>query len=366
MKKMNVLLMCNEAYINYVMVLLQSLFDNHLDVSIHVYLVYTSGKDEAYEKLEKFVVSTGIHTIDLVNVNIDLGKLKTSAYFSVECYYSLFPHLYLPTDMDRVLYLDVDTIVIQNIYDFYCEDFEDNYLIACGASYQWKKPENLARPKVDGFGYFNSGVIVYNLEKLRKEVALDKYSYVLEHSEQFFFDQGMLNYLFFDKTKYEETLKYNFRCFIAFNKHKEIALKMIREQEVCIFHYTCNAQPYKPWDLYIEDEAFFDNYRPAVYEREYMRIDKNLNEVIGFWWKYAKRTPIYESLYHDMKVKRTWILRNSIHDRINNANKKMEDFIKEYGYLKYRRSLYEKGFNFLQSIGNYYGVDVGGVQFTAD
>ncbi len=361
MKEMNVLLMCNEAYVNYVMVLLQSLYDNHTDVCIHTYLIYTSGKDESYNKLESFVTATKVHTIELVQIDIELGNLKTSNYFPMECYYSLFPQLYLPDKIDRVLYLDVDTIVGQNIFDFYCEDFGNNYLIACGQSYQWKKPENLQRPAIGGFGYFNSGVIIYNLELLRKEVPLEKYSYVLEHSEQFFFDQGMLNYLFYDKTKYEETLKYNFRCFIAFTKFKDISLKMLAADQVAIVHYTCDAQPYKPWDFYIEDETFFNKYQPSVYEKGYMRIDKDINRVIGIWWKYAKRTPIYEILHHDMEVKRAYILRNSIHDKINSSNRKIDDFVKTWGYVKRRNSECadtEKrlGCSYLQAVNNYYGV----------
>jgi phosphopentomutase len=84
--------------------------------------------------------------------------------------------------MDRILYMDVDIVVDKNIYDdFYCLDFEDNYLIATSHN---PNPDycNMLTPDIVNLEsaakgeYFNSGVLVMNLEMFRKNITLDDYN----------------------------------------------------------------------------------------------------------------------------------------------------------------------------------------------
>ena len=249
---MNILLSCDDKYIKYAYVLLESLFSNHSD-PMHIYMVYNNAESELYRDLKNFAEGRGDNVMEICDVShIDIGSLRNSSRFPLECYYTLFPQLYLPESVERILYLDIDTIVDRNLTRFYNSDFEENYLIACGQSQGFKKTDDMPPPKV--FGYFNSGVILYNIKKMRQEVSIDKYEYVFSHSDDFFFDQGMLNHLFYKDTKYEETLLYNFRSNIAFGRYFDQAVEMVENREVYIYHYTCKGIPYKPWDLVIEDE----------------------------------------------------------------------------------------------------------------
>ena len=362
---MNILLSCDEKYLKYVYVLLESLFDNNT-VPMHVFLIYKDTGSGKFEQLKNFVESRGDHTIEICDTgHINIETLRTNHHFPLECYYTLFPQLYLPEELDRILYLDVDTIVDREITDFYSSDFEDNHLIACGQSRGFKKTAEMAPPGT--FGYFNSGVILYNLEKMRKEVPFEYYDYVLNNSEEFFFDQGMLNHLFYKDTKYEETLLYNFRSNIAFGRYFDQAVEMIKNREVFIYHYTCKGVPYKPWDFVIEDEGFFDEFVSPPITSDCFYISKEINEIMKKWWGYAEKTPLYEELYRDMTAKREYILTYKIPARINNVSqkydsmtKKRDSLLKRVGAIadrtaKIKEIQNENGSTFLKALNRYYG-----------
>lgn len=363
---MNILISCDDNYIKYTSVLLESLFENN-DVPFNVYLIYKNTQTDAYKLLKKFVEKNWQHNLILCDVDhLDLSTLQTSHHFPVECYYTLFPQLYLPENVDRILYLDVDTIVDRNLEDFYNSDFEDNYLIACGQKYQFDKRDITKEP--GKFGYFNSGVVLYNVEKMRKEISLDFYDFVLSHSNEFFFDQGMLNHLFYLQTKYAETLLYNFRAYIGFRHYHDMALKMANNREIYIYHYTCNGTPYKPWDLWIEEDGFFEEFSPSPFESEYYYISKEVNTLMGIWWKYAFRTPFFHMLYTEMKAKRDYILKYKMADRINlltqklvKRNKEKERLTKKLGARTFRTERIKKYQDendtyYLTALNNIYGI----------
>ena len=48
----------------------------------------------------------------------------------MKIYFRIFAAKYLPKDIDRVLYLDADTLVINKLDELYNMDFEGNYFIA--------------------------------------------------------------------------------------------------------------------------------------------------------------------------------------------------------------------------------------------
>ena len=50
-------------------------------------------------------------------------------HYSVAMYFRIFAHVLLPESIDRILYLDADIIVKNDITSFYAQDFEDKYMI---------------------------------------------------------------------------------------------------------------------------------------------------------------------------------------------------------------------------------------------
>jgi lipopolysaccharide biosynthesis glycosyltransferase len=108
-------------------------------------------------------------------------------------YYRLLLPLFI--NSDRILYLDGDTITYKDISVIFQLDFNGTYVLGTldyksnGVDYLGLKSEK----------YINAGVILINLEKIRKDkkyydlINITKYEYLKNH------DQTVLNYVLYPK-----------------------------------------------------------------------------------------------------------------------------------------------------------------------
>ena len=98
-----------------------------------------------------------------------VSGLPVVSQFTSAMWYRIFLPDLLP-DVERVLYLDVDTIVADSLEPLWKTDLEGNYLAAVTNVFL---PEHLHRPASLGLAgprvYFNSGVLLMNLEEMRRD-----------------------------------------------------------------------------------------------------------------------------------------------------------------------------------------------------
>jgi lipopolysaccharide biosynthesis glycosyltransferase len=88
--------------------------------------------------------------------------------FAKGTWYRLFLADLLP-DTERAIWLDADALVLDDIVPLWRTSLEDRYLAAVTNIFQ---PDHIHRTKklgIDPRDYFNAGVLVMNLELLRKE-----------------------------------------------------------------------------------------------------------------------------------------------------------------------------------------------------
>ena len=99
--------------------------------------------------------------------------------------------VYYPTflpDLDKVLHLDIDTIICDSLDDFYNIDLTGKWFASV--------PEWIAhhgREKMFGDLYYNAGVLLINLEQMRKDNIEDTMARFLIEVEQPFADQDAWN-----------------------------------------------------------------------------------------------------------------------------------------------------------------------------
>lgn len=115
----------------------------------------------------------------------------------------LFPNL------ERVLYVDVDTLCLGDISDFYNVDFENNYLMAVrGILYSDDQANQLGIPY-----YVNSGVLMFNIPLMNKEnyfqQILDNWRGSLGKQEPYSADETIINWCFHNRIKLMSE-KYNY------------------------------------------------------------------------------------------------------------------------------------------------------------
>lgn len=315
---MNILCATDRNFLYPAYVTIQSVIANHKDININFFLLAADDISE-YErnKLKKFVEDSG-NKIEYLSVDeSEYENYIVSERFNKVAYFRLMAHKYLPATIDRILYLDVDIVVDKNIYyDFYSHDFQGKYLIATShnpnpdysnmLNYSIVNLEAAARGE-----YFNSGVLIMNLDLFRKNITMDKYNEAyascVKRGITVFYDQGLLNYMFFDKTLYFSSMDYNFRYSIPIDYKNR--LDPHRIYKMAIVHFTGMKQPYKPWDLMLDDEDT-KKFGVVPFKDNYFYVSADLNNLMSKWWHYAEQTPIYQQVYNEMLLKRKWFKRN--------------------------------------------------------
>ena len=169
-----------------------------------------------------------------------------------EIYFRLFATKYLPENIDKILYLDSDTLVINKLDELYNMDFEGNYYIATTHVKKILRKINEVRLRIDDdVPYINTGVLLINLKELRKiDVQKEVCEFVENNSKKLMLpDQDIITALYGEKIKIIDALKYNLgdRDLNIYNLNhikNPIGLKWVKENTVIIHYYGRN----KPWN----------------------------------------------------------------------------------------------------------------------
>ena len=253
---MNVLVSCDENYINPLKTMLYSLFKSN-DIQIEIYLIHKDIRDEKIKEIEKFVekASLGKGKLNTIKVENLFSKAKTTFYYTEEMYYRLLAYKYLPKSLDRILYLDPDVLVLNSCEELYNMDLSDNYFAAATHTIPIVQSANVARLSLtsghkDIENYFNSGILMINLELARNSEKYEKevLNYV-ENSKSLGLimpDQDLLNVVFRNKIIKIDEIKYNYdaRRYLAYKlKDKKYKLSYIISN-TCFLHF-CGKR--KPW-----------------------------------------------------------------------------------------------------------------------
>ena len=122
------------------------------------------------------------------NYNTQYSKLSY-----VRCYFSKL------LKEDKILYIDADAIVIDNIEELWNIDLKDNVLAGVKEPGEWSR--HLGTYDMDN-NYINTGVLLMDLKKIRDEKLDDSMIYLLNHNKYYFPDQDVINLVCRNRIKY--------------------------------------------------------------------------------------------------------------------------------------------------------------------
>ncbi len=118
----------------------------------------------------------------------------------------IFKHL------DKILYLDSDLIVRKNIIDFYNTNIDNFYAGVIKDTYTITNAANIKNLNLSSNIYFNSGVMLLNLKKMRKDNITNKLIKYRLNNNTIFMDQEAFNVVLNNNVKFL-SYKYNFLNF---------------------------------------------------------------------------------------------------------------------------------------------------------
>lgn len=275
--EMNVAISVNEKYVRYAYVMLSSLFKNHSFIKICVYILYSDISENSVRMLYRLGDEYG-QKICAVYIGRDVfpKQLPCNNEWPIEIYYRLALGEMLPEKIKRIIYLDVDVIIIDSIWDFYNVDFGGRALSACpdmsALDGLCGKQKELFKDLIDipEFQYFNSGVLLINLEKVRKDFCLEQFCNLALELPLTSPDQDLLNYIFYKDVVLQDEKRFNLFAKKAYQAG--YGYNWIKDH-TAIVHYT----GFKPW----------------AYNALHYEVEK-------FWWEYAKKTPFYTEFLEEI------------------------------------------------------------------
>ncbi len=249
--RMDICTSMDDNYAKYAYVMLKSLFDNNQDAEVYVHILQTCLSQKSIENLNDVCIIYGNH-LDIITVDesrID-KRIITTENWGMEASYRLQMIELLPENIDRVLYLDVDMIINKSIEELYHTEFGEMELVAAvdmpllngkGDLFKQLRSGEL-QPLFDDRKYFNSGMILFNLNGMRGTYSLDKYIKLAKDLNFNIYapDQDLLNMMHQQKVIFVDPWKYNFFAGIGIDAGYDYDRVM---KEVSIIHFAGK----KPW-----------------------------------------------------------------------------------------------------------------------
>ena len=161
---MDILYSSDENYVKFAMVSIASLLENNqLAENITIYFIADELSEASKLQLESIVLlfNRKIEFIDAKNIDISFIR-KTD--FSPAGYYRLMIAEMIHSD--KILYIDCDTVILGTLEELWSIDLEEN--LVAGVKDTVEDFMAVGVGLSNNSGYINSGVMLYNLKKMRE------------------------------------------------------------------------------------------------------------------------------------------------------------------------------------------------------
>lgn len=276
---MNIALGFDSNFAPYAAVTIKSILLHNKGVTF--YLMYDNLKKSDIKKISSIIDSHNEH-YHWIDMSAEFNDLFTGSWKSKTLYFPLKLPSIIEGERARVLFLDADTFVLGDLTNFYNQNLDGYYLAAVNdygmlsdlkTDNKLKLGENTVDIKhyfenirkwnnTDMQRYFNSGMLLMNLDEMRKNNVEKEMMDSLKSNIFAFPDQDCINFICHDHVKIIEP-KYNFMVLFksTWNRldeeYKEKLMPYKTEKECpLIIHYLL-----KPWRRPQDDLPFAKEYR---------------------------------------------------------------------------------------------------------
>jgi len=264
------------------------LYNNNKEKNIIVYHLlfssdFESDKYEIFESLKKrYEFSLNYYIIP------DLFKSYRKWVGSTDTVYykMILPLLF--HDLERIIYLDADTLIFKDLYEMYNLPFNGNYVLG----YPFHDSNKIDKYVKNATYYINGGVILFNNKLIRKDNKdLELLEFTREKNRDLWFlEQDSINIVFYEKIgilplKYGiymygtvDSFEKSIQIRIRFKLNRDEVIEAIKDPS--LVHFSC-CNP-KVWNKHSSNEF-------GVHE-----ICERFHKEFYF---YANKTDYYDKIY---------------------------------------------------------------------
>lgn len=278
-KEVNIVLITDSRYTPPTSTSMYSAIKTKCDTTIYNFYIIaeniTKQDENMLRSLEKLAPQTvRVKIIPQQELDIPYENMQRFMQYKVGMH-----KIYLPQtlkDVDKVIYMDGDTIVLKDLRELYDIDVSQVYAAVAKDGIFYRFPKEMAEIGLDKRGfYFNSGVMLYNLKKQREDNIVEELETYIKTHEDFFGDQDVLNVVFGNKLK---LMSYRYNCISTFFEEDDLNFlsKYFGEN---LPSQTFNIYENSTIIHYAGDKPWQENYRPEFLKELWFRF---YNEMMRF------------------------------------------------------------------------------------
>lgn len=286
--ELNVLCSTDKTFVPYCGIMLTSLLLNNQNININIYVIIGDNvTDEDTEILNKQVLKYNqkILFIKLDSEQYKFCPIRRGDKVSLAAYYRILAPEILPKEINKVLYLDCDIIINGDLKPFYNMDIENYSCAAVFDPIAYREDEYIRLGYPKSLSYFNSGVLLMNLEYWRdNNITKQCIDFIRKYPERVIWhDQDVLNYVL-RESKYLVDITYNFQSQFMYKKKiwgrldqsTEKRIQEVLEEGPVIIHYANTDKPWINRSLhpYVCFYKFYKNKSPWKNERNINNAQK--------------------------------------------------------------------------------------------
>ena len=274
---MELLVTVDKNYILPLQVMLTSLYMNNPGEDVELYLLHSRLQEKELEPLEKQCCRLGYKFFPVKIEDSWFSQAPVTKQYPREMYYRLLAPCFLPQKLHRILYLDPDILVINSLRPLWETDMKGRLFAAAAHTGKTNLANNINQVRLGTtHKYFNSGVLLINLDQGRKEILPEEiFQYAGEHAKELLLpDQDILNAVFGSRTLELDDYLWNYDA-------RNYSTYLLRSGGVCdmdwvmgntgILHFCGKT---KPWQAgYI--------HRFGILYKHYMQINRRLDQSLA-------------------------------------------------------------------------------------
>lgn len=278
-ENINIVLASDDNYAQHVAIVAASILCN-TKAKVCFYILSDGISQQKVALIQRTIDSLGgqLRVYDLSSYQC-FENLFTSGHISKAAYFRLDIANILPKSIDKVIYMDVDLLVLQDIEKLWSCDLQGKPMAAV-PDYGMMASKRLMKQKHQVLGlpinslYFNSGVVVMDLTQWREHNYAEQVIKLAAEGNLPHHDQDALNKVFMDKWM-PLPLKWNvippiFNLFSKILFRNDLRKNAISaRKDKAVLHY---AGRYKPWEFELKD-GFNDKYYYYLQKTDFASVN---------------------------------------------------------------------------------------------
>lgn len=259
-------------FIYHACITIRSLIDHIDEGLVHFHLITSEEISNMADALRALIAGT-VHSIHVHQLPEQIfAKLPSTERFSKAIYYRLLAPCLLQREAS-LLYLDADIICLNAFTDFYNSRSAYTDIALVVSDVEHVAPTLAANIGLQGSNYFNSGMLLINVQRWLKENISDKIISILESQGHKFkyMDQDALNILLEGKVRFVEK-KYNSIFMLG---HEEADYKVLPSVDTVFLHYAGGDKPWQKWNKQAGTQFYTNIYLNSLWSSHHFDIPKN-------------------------------------------------------------------------------------------